>query len=77
MTPIITTRISSFGPTLNNLPQYDHIPDREKTQEYPDHMIQEIIRTLDNCAIVQHVNGDPDQLKLIATDILDSMSNMN
>ena len=140
-----STGMSSFGPALNNLPQYDHIQDREKVrlcarisriktvyenwdvithnltnprmifvearkfsidqlarcitfkwvndynekhstqrrngnavnQEYPDHMIQEIMRTVENCGIVQHVNGDPDQLKLIGKDIVNRMLNMN
>ena len=40
-------------------------------------MIQEIMSTVENCGIVQHVNGDPDQIKLIGKDIVDRMLNMN
>ena len=46
-------------------------------REYPDHMIQEIMSTVENCGMVQHVNSDPDQLKLIGKDIVDRMLNMN
>ena len=45
--------------------------------EYPDHMIQEIMSTVENWGIVQHVNGDPDQIKVIRKNIVDRMLNMN
>ena len=45
--------------------------------EYPEHMTVEIMISVRESGIVQHVNGDPDQLRLIGRDLVDRMSSMD
>ena len=58
-----------------------HAPQRKRKNainpEYPEHMIAEIMASIRQSGIVRHVNGDPDQLRLIGRDLVDNMSNMN
>ena len=41
--------------------------------EYPEHMIGEIMISVRQSGIVQHVNGDLDQLRLIGRDLVDNV----
>ena len=137
-------RLSSFGPALNNLQEYDYLGNRQKIRlcrkvseyktvfvkwqtivhnltspqfryvdarrlsayelfrstnfnwvkdynqshdpnlprnstvgrAYPQAMIDHIMASIQECGIIEHINGDPDQINLIGKDIITEMKNI-